>query len=60
MSEPLTLETLPPHYRFALHAMLCSLAPIADSDRDEMQRHLAIDAFLAIGPRDALEAMWAA
>jgi hypothetical protein len=59
MSECLSLTNLTPGFEFILTSVLCALRPRGNARLDEIQRSLATDTFLAIGPRDALEAIWA-
>jgi hypothetical protein len=59
MDKFLSFADLPPSFQFVLNAVLCTLRPHDTPQQTEMERELAIGAFLAIGPRDALEAMWA-
>jgi hypothetical protein len=59
MSGLCTHLTLPPSFKFVINAMLATLRPLGDAELDRMEHDLALEAFLAIEPRDALEALWA-
>jgi hypothetical protein len=59
MSNLSSLAALPTSFRFVLNTVLCCLRQQADDAQSQAERDLAIEAFTAIGPRDALEAMWA-